>query len=66
MSNRNFQAIKKIQMGSTFASLMEKLFIGCLKREEIEKFIKQGKVLSWTRFADDTVAILEKGLYDTL
>ena len=56
-----FKQLKGLQMGSSLAPLISNLFIGCLERSVINKQIKLGSVISWTRYADDCVAIIKKG-----
>ena len=51
-------------MGSTLAPLLANIFIGCLERAVINKLIKSGDVVSWTRFDDDKLAIIKKGSFE--
>ena len=53
-------------MGSTLAPLIANIFIGCLERSVISKLIKSGDVVSWTRFADDNLAIIKLGSHDKI
>ena len=53
-------------MGSTLAPLLANIFIGCLERALINKLVKSGDVISWTRFADDNLAIIKKGSFDKI
>ena len=53
-------------MGSTLAPLLANIFIGCLERAVINKSVKSGDVISWTRFANDNLAIIKKGSYETI
>ena len=53
-------------MGSTIAPLISNLFIGCLERSVVQKLIDQGHVISWTRYADDNLAIIRKGSLDLI
>ena len=61
-----FKQLKDLQMGNTLALLISNLFIGCLESEVIKKLIKRGVIISWTRYADDTITIIKKGSYDTV
>ena len=53
-------------MGSKLAPLISNLFISCLETEVVKKLIKLGSVVSWTRYADDCVAIIKIGSYDSV
>lgn len=61
-----YKQIRGVQMGSTIAPLIANIFIGCLERSVIKKLIDQGLIISWTRFADDNLAIIRKGSHDTI
>jgi hypothetical protein len=52
--------LKGLQMGSSLAPLISNIFVGFLEREVVKKLIKTGSVISWTRYADDCVAIIKK------
>ena len=53
-------------MGSSLAPILSNIFIGCLERAVIKKLMKSGDVISWTRFADDNLAIIKRGSYDEI
>ena len=53
-------------MGSTIAPLIANIFIGCLERSVVKKLIDKGLIISWTRFADDCIAIIKKNLHDEI
>ena len=61
-----FKQLRGEQMGSTLAPLIANIFIGCLERSVISKLIKSGDVVSWTRFADDNLAIIKLGFNDKI
>ena len=53
-------------MGSSLAPILSNIFIGCLERAVIKKLMKSGDVISWTRFADDNLAIIKRGSYEKM
>ena len=53
-------------MGSTIAPVIFNLYIRCLERSVVKKLIDQGHVISWTRYADDNLAIIRKGSLDLI
>ena len=61
-----FKQLRGVQMGSTLAPLLANIFIGCLERAVINKLIKSGDVVSWTRFADDNLAIIKKASFEKI
>ena len=61
-----FKQLKGIQMGSKLAPFISNLFISCLGTEVVKKLIKLGSVVSWTRYADDCVAIIKIGSYESV
>ena len=61
-----FKQIQGVQMGSSLASLIANLFIGCLERSIIRKLIRQGHIITWLRYADDNLAIIKKGSFDII
>ena len=53
-------------MGSTIAPLIANIFIGCFERSVVKKLIDKGLIISWTRYADDCIAIIKKNSHDEI
>ena len=61
-----YKQLRGLQMGSTIAPLIANIFIGCLERAVITKLIKSGDIISWTRYADDNLAIIKRGSHEKI
>ena len=61
-----YRQVKGVLMGSTIAPLIANIFIGCLERSVVKKLIDKGLIISWTRFADDCIAIIKKNSHDEI
>ena len=61
-----YKQLRGLQMGSTIASLIANIFIGCLDQAVIKKLLKSGDIISWTRYADDNLAIIKRGSYEKI
>ena len=55
-----YRQVKGVLMGSTIAPLIANIFIGCFERSVVKKLIDKGLIISWTRYADDCIAIIKK------
>jgi hypothetical protein len=61
-----YKQLRGLQMGSSLAPILSNIFIGCLERAVITKIMKSGYFISWTRFADDNLAIIKRGSYENI
>ena len=59
-----YDQLQGLHLGSSLALILSNIFIGCLERAVIKKLMKSGDVISWTRFADDNLAIIKRGSYE--
>ena len=47
-------------MGSALSPLLSNIFVDALESKVVEKYIKLGRVIHYSRFADDSLIILHK------
>ena len=52
---------KGLAMGSPLSGLLANLYVNILESERIDKFLKEGLIVTWIRYADDILCICKKG-----
>ena len=57
-----FRQLGGLAMGSCVSALISNIFVNFFEQEVIKPLIKGKKIISWLRFADDTLAIIKKGI----
>ena len=53
-------------MGSCLSSLVSNILVNELEINVVEKLIQEGHIISWLRYADDCLAIVQKGTVETI
>ena len=61
-----FKQHEGLPMGGSFSPVISNLFVHMLEKILVNKFIKEGKVKFWRRYADDFCAIISKNALDDI
>ena len=55
-----------LSMGSSLSPLLSNLFLGIMERDIVKKLKNSGQIISWIRFADDVLTVIQKGSRDLI
>ena len=55
-----YQQKNGLNMGSALSPMLSNIFIHALETKIVEKYKKSGKIISYSRFADDSLIIIHK------
>ena len=61
-----FKQIDGLPMGGCLSLTIANLFVNMLEDTVVKKFVKQGKIKFWKRYADDIISIAKKDSTDQI
>ena len=61
-----FKQIDGLPMGGCLSPIIANIFVNMLEDTVVKKFVKQGKIKFWKRYADDIISIAKKDSTDQI